>query len=85
MNRGDAEERRKSGHRVIGSSDHLKAEGLFRALWRVFITGRAMLREIFDESAYARFLARHRMPSSGAAYAAFLHEKNGGRPRPRCC
>ncbi len=45
----------------------------------------AVLREIFDESPYARFLARTGRASSGAAYAAFLQEKSGGRPRPRCC
>lgn len=45
----------------------------------------AILREIFDEAGYARFLARKQMPSSGEAYAAFLHEKNGIRPQPRCC
>ncbi len=46
---------------------------------------RATLREIFDESAYARFLERKHLASSGEAYAAFLREKGGGRPRPRCC
>ena len=45
-----------------------------------------MLREIFDESAYARFLQRNRMPSSRAAYAAFLRESEAARARrPRCC
>ncbi len=51
----------------------------FVSLWR------AALAEIFDESAYARFLARNGIPSSRSAYAAFLREKCGGRPRPRCC
>lgn len=46
----------------------------------------AMLREIFDESAYARFLQRNRMVSSRAAYAAFLRESETARARrPRCC
>jgi hypothetical protein len=46
----------------------------------------AALREIFDESAYARFLQRHRMASSRAAYAAFLQESEAARARrPRCC
>jgi len=46
----------------------------------------ACLREIFDESAYARFLARNRMASSRAAYAAFLRENETARARrPRCC
>ncbi len=45
----------------------------------------AALREIFDESAYARFLQRNRLTSSGAAYAAFVRERSGSRPKPRCC
>lgn len=46
----------------------------------------ATLREIFDESAYARFLARNRLHSSRAAYAKFLRENEAARARrPRCC
>jgi hypothetical protein len=42
--------------------------------------------EIFDESAYARFLARQRMVSSPGSYAAFLRETERTRARrPRCC
>ena len=46
----------------------------------------AMLREVFDEAPYARFLQRTQMPSSPQAYAAFCREResNHGR-RPRCC
>jgi hypothetical protein len=44
------------------------------------------LREIFDESAYARFLIRNRTTSSRAAYAAFLQEHAVAKAkRPRCC
>jgi hypothetical protein len=44
------------------------------------------LREIFDESAYARFLARQNVPSSPCAYAAFMRETQKQREtRPRCC
>jgi hypothetical protein len=44
------------------------------------------LREIFDESAYARFLHRHGTGSCPAAYAAFLREQSVARSqRPRCC
>ena len=44
------------------------------------------LREIFDESAYARFLLRNRLPSGRSAYAAFLHEQELAKARrPRCC
>lgn len=46
----------------------------------------AALREIFDESAYARFLGRAQMQSSPEAYAAFWRERETGqKPRPRCC
>lgn len=44
------------------------------------------LREIFDESAYRRFLQRHDAQPSRASYAAFLrdHAHRSAR-RPRCC
>lgn len=46
----------------------------------------AMLREIFDEAAYARFLERQRIPSSPAAYQAFWQERERSHARrPRCC
>jgi hypothetical protein len=49
-------------------------------------TGLATLREIFDESAYARFLNRAGMESSSAAYAEFSREREKGcARRPRCC
>ncbi|HZR29905.1 MAG TPA: hypothetical protein VFA71_14095 [Terriglobales bacterium] len=51
--------------------------------WRLLI---AALREIFDENAYARFLAREGMSSSRIAYAAFLRERETAfQRRPRCC
>jgi len=44
------------------------------------------LREIFDESAYARFLDRQKLDNSPAAYTAFLREVQKYRERrPRCC
>jgi hypothetical protein len=45
-----------------------------------------MLKEVFDESAYARFLAQQQLESSAEAYAAFRreHELTKAR-RPRCC
>jgi hypothetical protein len=46
----------------------------------------ATLREIFDESAYARFLSQRKLPSSRAAYAAFRHENEAAKARrPKCC
>ena len=46
----------------------------------------AVLREIFDEAAYDRFLLAHGMESSREAYASFLREWGKMRERrPRCC
>jgi hypothetical protein len=46
----------------------------------------AVLREIFDESAYARFLNQRQWVSSRAAYAAFRQECDAAKARrPRCC
>ncbi len=55
-------------------------------LSRLLQTLADILREIFDEAAYTRFLARHHRPSSRTAYAAFLRETEIARARhPRCC
>jgi hypothetical protein len=44
------------------------------------------LREIFDEAAYSRFLARQGMTSCPSAYAAFLGEQEAIKARrPKCC
>jgi hypothetical protein len=46
----------------------------------------ATLREIFDESAYARFLARHEISSCPDAYTKFLLEQERTKARcPKCC
>lgn len=45
-----------------------------------------MLREIFDEAAYARFLERNQMSSSSGAYDQFLRERESAAARRvRCC
>jgi hypothetical protein len=45
-----------------------------------------MLREIFDEAAYSRFLQRNQMSSSPHAYESFLREKEASAARRiRCC
>jgi len=47
---------------------------------------RATLSEIFEESAYARFLDRYGLTSSREAYALFLRESEASRGRRvRCC
>jgi hypothetical protein len=46
----------------------------------------AALEEIFEESAYRRFLQRNQVASSREAYAAFLGEQEFSKARrPRCC
>lgn len=46
----------------------------------------ATLREIFDESAYERYLARNQVRSSVGAYASFRREHELAKARrPRCC
>ena len=43
-------------------------------------------REIFDESAYIRFLGLRQMKASRASYAEFLREAIETKARsPRCC
>ena len=54
--------------------------------YEVWATLLATLREIFDESAYERFLTRNAVRSSRAAWAAFVREQACGRERrARCC
>lgn len=46
----------------------------------------AMLREVFGESAYLRFLARTHLASSAESYAEFLRESDAAKSRGlRCC
>ncbi len=44
-----------------------------------------VLQEIFDEAAYARFLARHGISRTGDSYSDFLREKHGHATPKRCC
>ena len=55
-------------------------------LKQILATVLAMLREIFDESAYARYLEKNQLRSSPEAYAGFLRENELVKARrPRCC
>jgi hypothetical protein len=46
----------------------------------------AALREIFDESAYQRFLDRSHLVSSAQSYAIFRQENEQAKSRrPKCC
>jgi hypothetical protein len=52
-------------------------------IWRTFIFS---VREIFDENAYERFLARTNSARSVASYRAFLREREASiLEKPRCC
>jgi hypothetical protein len=47
---------------------------------------REVLREIFDESAYERFLAQREVMSSAGTYAEFCRSQEQWKVRrPRCC
>ncbi len=49
-------------------------------------TVRAALREIFDESAYDRFLKQTLAVRSTESYRAFMREKEAAiARRPKCC
>ena len=64
---------------------HLLAK-LFSSARRALAIMSSILREIFDESAYARFLERRQLTTSPTAYAEFLAESRLQRERrPRCC
>ena len=52
----------------------------------VFSIARAVLREIFDEAAYARYLKREGIGGSCEAYQSFLREQEQRTSKPtRCC
>jgi hypothetical protein len=57
-----------------------------KALAHSFAVLAEVLKEIFDESAYQRFLNRNELQSSSRAYAMFLRENEQAKSRrPRCC
>jgi hypothetical protein len=56
------------------------------AVGAMFANLRAMLSEIFDESAYERYLKRNHAPRNAASYRDFLNERSAMMSRkPRCC
>jgi hypothetical protein len=72
--------------RLEAKADKRKASAILAAIAPVFRVLIATLREIFDEAAYQRFLARGQMTSSPAAYDDFLREGEIAKARrPRCC
>jgi hypothetical protein len=60
-----------------------RSDGPFRGILRIVA---AALREIFDESAYDRFLARTKAARSVDSYREFMQERDTAAARkPRCC
>lgn len=61
-------------------------EGLRRSLTRMRRLAFAVLQELFDESAYQRFLSRTGLQSSRSAYETFIREQERMKERrPKCC
>jgi hypothetical protein len=58
----------------------------FLRVKRVLSILRATLSEVFEESAYTRFLQRRGLKTSRESYALFLRETEASRGRKvRCC
>ena len=69
-------------HTASGSSYETLKDALVAACQTI----RATLREIFDESAYDRFLLRTHASRSVASYRAFTQERDAAMvKKPRCC
>jgi hypothetical protein len=61
----------------------LMLRGTAMSLWRM---GVSIFREIFDESAYERFLILTKAERSRNSYRAFLRDRESSVARkPRCC
>ena len=61
----------------------MRLKGMFETFCAILLM---TLREIFDENAYARYLARVNATPSRASYAAFLAERRAAElRRVRCC
>jgi len=68
---------------VTGKSAWASVPLLFRSFMHII---RTMLSEIFDESAYDRFLLRTHASRSVASYRAFTRERDAAMvKKPRCC
>jgi hypothetical protein len=80
IHHGGTEARRSEEDRGIGRA---AAPSFVQSAWKII---RATLREIFDESAYERFLLRARAPRSAESYRAFMREQEAGiAQKPKCC
>jgi hypothetical protein len=73
------------GNAASGSSRHT-LNVLLRGFKSAGAALRAVLREIFDESAYDRFLLRTQRQSSIESYRAFMIERDAAAvTKQRCC
>lgn len=76
----------KSDPVIAGSGDRTAALESTLSLRRALQVAIAVLREIFDESAYDRFLARTQTSRSVDSYRDFRRERDASTAqRPRCC
>ncbi len=72
--------------KLAAKVDMAKTTDVRAAVVRAFTILSATLREIFDESAYQRYLDRTRQQSSVEAYAVFRRENDQAKSRrPKCC
>jgi hypothetical protein len=72
-------------HAASGSS-YKTPQDFLQRFRNAMSTFRATLREIFDESAYDRFLLRTQALRSIASYRAFTRERDAAMVnKPRCC
>jgi len=72
-------------HAASGSS-YETPEDFLQRFRNAIRTLRATLREIFDESAYDRFLLRSHAQRSRASYREFTRERDAAMlNKPRCC
>jgi len=75
-----------SDHRITRSRAITRSPSAPALLKGVVLIIRATLREIFDESAYDRFLLRTHASRSIASYREFTRERDAAMlKKPRCC
>ena len=76
-------ERRSLEHTSWALHGVCQVKGSLKAAWQVIL---AALREVLDENAYERFLARTQNSRSAESYRAFLRERETLIARkPKCC
>lgn len=72
--------------RVIGVAADNTWASAPATIHKIMQTIKAALREIFDESAYDRFLTRTQASRSIASYRQFMQERDEAvEKKPRCC